>query len=41
MGAFGYPRLVIDIMEVVGNTKDQWTVLIEDRNFELDACETF
>ena len=36
-----YPRLVIDIMEVVGNTKDQWTVLIEDRNFELDACETF
>ena len=41
VGAFGYPRLVIDIMEVVGNTKDQWTVLIEDRNFELDACETF
>ena len=33
--------LVLDIVEVVSNTNSKGAVLIEDRNFESDTCETF
>ena len=33
--------LVLDVVEVVGNTNGQGAVLIEYRNFEFDTCETF
>ena len=33
--------LVLDIVEIVGNTDSQRAVFIEDWNLELDTCETF
>ena len=39
--ALGTFVLVLDVVEVVGNTNGKGAVLIEDRNFELDTCKTF
>ena len=33
--------LVLDIVEVVGDTDRQGAVFVKNWNFELDACKTF
>ena len=41
MQALGTLVLVLDIVEIVGDTDSQGTVLIKNWNLELYTCETF
>ena len=41
MEALGALVLVLDEVEIVGNTDSQGAVLVENRNFEFYTCETF